>query len=216
VPRPRSLTGDQLVAAALAVVDRDGLPALTMRAVARELGVATMGLYRYVADRQALELLVVEHVFGSVDLSLPDAGWQERVRVLLDRMRVAVARHPAVVPLVLRHRQAARASLRLIEAMLSALTDGGFDGTDRVLAQRTLIGHLLGFLHNEHFAALSGPGTIVMSELSPDEYPLLARTAADARSVPPDEEFRRGLDIVLRGLVCSLTDGGAGTSTEAP
>jgi AcrR family transcriptional regulator len=200
VPRPRSLTDDQLVAAALAVVDRDGLPALTMRAVARELGVATMGLYRYVADRQALELLVVDHVFRSVDTSLPDAGWQERVRVLLDRVRVAVARHPALVPLVLRHRQAAPGSLRLIETMLSVLTDGGLDGADRVLAQRTLIGHLLGFLQNEHFAALSGPGTIVMSELSPDDYPLLARTAADARSVPPDEEFRRGLDIALRGL----------------
>jgi AcrR family transcriptional regulator len=203
VPRPRSLTDDQLVAAALAVVDRDGLSALTMRAVARELGVATMGLYRYVADRQALEMLVVDHVFRSVDLALPDAGWQERVRVLLDRMRVAVARHPAVVPLVLRHRQAAPGSLRLIEAMLAVLTDGGFDGTDRVLAQRTLIGHLLGFLQNEHFAALSGPGTIVMSELSPDEYPLLTRTAADARSVSPDEEFRRGLDIVLRGLAAT-------------
>jgi AcrR family transcriptional regulator len=200
VPRPRSLTDDQLVAAALAVVDRDGLSALTMRTVARELGVATMGLYRYVADRQALELLVVDHVFRSIDLSLPDAGWQERVRVLLDRIRAAVARHPAVVPLVLRHRQAAPASLRLIEAMLAVLTDGGLDGVDRVLAQRTLIGHLIGFLQNEHFAALSGPGTIVMSELSPDEYPLLARTAADARSVSPDEEFRRGLDVVLRGL----------------
>jgi AcrR family transcriptional regulator len=200
VPRPRSLTDDQLVAAALAVVDREGLAALTMRAVARELGVATMGLYRYVADRQALETLVVDHVLRSVDLSLPEGAWQDRVRVLLDRMRIAVARHPGIVPLVLRHRQAAPGSLRLIEAMLSVLADGGIEGTDRVLAQRTLIGYLLGFLQNEHYAALSGPGTIAMSELSSEEYPLLARTAADARAVPPDEEFRRGLDIVLRGL----------------
>jgi len=200
VPRPRSLTDDQLVAAALAVVDREGLGALTMRTVARELGVATMGLYRYVADRQALEVLVVDHVFGSVDLTLPPASWQDRLRVLLDRVRVAVARHPAVVPLVLRHRQAAPASLRLIETMLEVLTDGGHEGVDRVLAQRTLIGYLLGFLQSEHSAALSGPGTIVLSELSADEYPLLSRTASDARTVPPDEEFRRGLDIVLRGL----------------
>jgi AcrR family transcriptional regulator len=200
VPRPRSLTDDQLVVAALAVVDREGLSALTMRAVARELGVATMGLYRYVADRQALETLVVDHVLRSVDLSLPEGAWLDRVRVLLDRMRVAVARHPGIVPLVLRHRQAAPGSLRLIEAMLSVLADGGIEGADRVLAQRTLIGYLLGFLQNEHYAALSGPGTIAMSELSSEEYPLLARTAADARAVPPEEEFRRGLDIVLRGL----------------
>ena len=203
MPRPRSLTDDQLVAAALAVVDREGLAALTMRTVARELGVATMGLYRYVADRQALEVLVVDHVFRSVDPALPPGSWQDRVHVLLDRIRVAVARHPGIVPLVLRHRQAVPGSLRLIEAMLSVLTDGGLAGVDRAIAQRTLIGHLLGFLQNEHFAALAGPGTVVMSELSPDEYPLLARTAADARSVPPDEEFRRGLDIVLRGLAAT-------------
>jgi hypothetical protein len=118
---------------------------------------------------------------------------------------VAVARHPTVVPLVLRHRQAAPGSLRLIETMLSVLTEGGLSGTDRVLAQRTLIGHLLGFLQNEHYAALSGPGTIAMSELSPDEYPLIMRTAADARTVSPDEEFRRGVDIVLRGLTSAFT-----------
>jgi AcrR family transcriptional regulator len=200
VPRPRSLTDDQLVAAALAVVDRDGLAALTMRAVAKELGVATMGLYRYVSDRQALEVLVVDHVFRSVDLALPDGPWPERARVLMDRIRVAVARHPAVVPLVLRHRQAAPASLRLIETMLAVLFEGGLTGIDRVLAQRTLIGYLLGFLQNEHYAALSGPGTIALSEVPADEYPLLARTAADGRSVPPDEEFRRGVEIVLRGL----------------
>lgn len=200
MPRPRSLTTDQLVAAALAVIDREGLSALTMRAVAKELGMATMGLYRYVSDRQALEVLVVDHVFRSVDLTLPAADWPDRIRLLLDRVRVAVARHPAVVPLVLRHRQAAPTSLRCIETMLSVLADGGHTGLDRVIAQRTLVGYLLGFLQNEHYAALTGSGTITMSELSPDEFPHLVRTAAEARTVAPDEEFRRGLDIVLRGL----------------
>ena len=182
---------------------RYGVRRTSVQDVARELGVATMGLYRYVADRQALEVLVVDHVFRSVDLDLPDGPWQDKIRVLLDRVRVAVARHPGLVPLVLRHRQAAPSSLRLIETMLAVLTDAGLSGTDRVVAQRTLVGYLLGFLQNEHFAALSGPGTIVLSELPADEYPLLARTATDARAVPPDEEFRRGLGIVLRGLTAT-------------
>ncbi|NUP25082.1 MAG: TetR/AcrR family transcriptional regulator [Nocardia sp.] len=201
MPRPRSLTDAQLVGAALAVIDREGFTALTMRAVAKELGMATMGLYRYVADRQALEILVVDHVFRSVALALPEAHWADRVRVLMKRLRVEVAKHPAAVPLVLRHRQAAPGSLRLIDTMLAVLTDGGFAGADRVVAQRTLIGYLLGFLQNEYYAALSGPGTISMSELSAQEFPFLAATASDARSVSPDEEFDRGLDIVLRGLV---------------
>ena len=98
------------------------------------------------------------------------------------------------------HRQAAPGSLLLIETMLALLTEGGHTGTDRVVAQRTLIGYLLGFLQNEHYAALSGAGTGTMSELPPERYPHLAGTAADARTLPPAEEFRRGLDIVLRGL----------------
>jgi AcrR family transcriptional regulator len=65
VPRPRSLTPDQLAVAALAVIDRDGLAGLTMRAVATQLGVSTMGLYRYVRDRRELEALVVELVLGA-------------------------------------------------------------------------------------------------------------------------------------------------------
>lgn len=200
MPRPRSLTDDQLVAAALAVLDREGLDALTMRAVAGELGMATMGLYRYVADRRALEVLVVDHLFGTIDTALPEAGWPDRIRLLMDRIRVAVAGHPAVVPLVLRHRQASRGSVRLIDTVLGVLTDGGLTGVDRVIAQRTLIAYVLGFLQNEHYAALSGPGTATMSELSPDDFPFLARTAADARGVAPAVEFGRGLDIVLRGL----------------
>ena len=200
MPRPRSLTDDQLTGAALAVIDRDGLAALTMRAMAKELGMATMGLYRYVSDREALEVLVVDRIFRSVECTLPDVSWQDRIRLLLDRIRTAVAKHPAVVPLVLRHRQASTGSLQAIETMLAALSDGGLTGVDRVIAQRTLIGFLLGFLQNEHYAALSGPGTISMAELSPQQFPHLAETAALARTVAADTEFHRGLDIVLRGL----------------
>ncbi|MYR02034.1 helix-turn-helix domain-containing protein, partial [Streptomyces sp. SID6139] len=74
MPRPRSLSHDQLAAAALTVLDRDGLAALSMRAVAKELGMSTMALYRYVRDRDELELLVVEFVLAAVDTGAPDAG----------------------------------------------------------------------------------------------------------------------------------------------
>ncbi|BDT89219.1 TetR/AcrR family transcriptional regulator [Nocardia cyriacigeorgica] len=201
MPRPRSLTTDDLSGAALAVIDRDGIDALTMRAVAKELGMATMALYRYVADRTALEILVVERVFTAVDLTLPpQLTWRDRIRLLLDRTRLAAAEHPDTVPLILRHRHAARAALGLIEAMLSALTAGGLTGLDRVVAQRTLIAYLLGFLQNEHYAALSGPGTAAMATLPSDEFPFLAQTATDARSVPPEDEFNAGLEVILDGL----------------
>ncbi|MEV0252590.1 TetR/AcrR family transcriptional regulator C-terminal domain-containing protein [Nocardia sp. NPDC050712] len=200
MPRPRSLTTADLATAALTVIDRDGLPGSTMRAVAKELRVATMALYRYVPDRDALEVLVVDQVLGTVDLTVPAGEWRDRMRTLLDRMRLAVCAHPAVVPLLMRHRQSAQGTLRLIEAMLVILAAAGFTGRDRVIAQRALIAYLLGFLQNEHFAALAGPGTAAMAELDPADYPYLSETAAAATTLTPDAEFHGGLDAVLRGL----------------
>ncbi|MCT2584680.1 TetR/AcrR family transcriptional regulator [Actinophytocola gossypii] len=200
MPRPRSLTRSGIAAAALAVVDRDGLAALTMRAVAKELGMAAMSLYRYVADRDELEVLVVDHVLTDLDLSVPPGPWRDRIAGLLERMRAATQAHREVVPLVVRHRHAAPASLRWIEATLAVLTEAGFTGRRRVVAQRTLVAYLLGALQNEHYGPLSGSGTAAMAELSISDFPVLAETAAQARALPPADEFRAGLAIVLDGL----------------
>ncbi|WP_433198937.1 TetR/AcrR family transcriptional regulator [Nocardia sp. CA-107356] len=201
MPRPRSLTSPAIAAAAIAVLDRDGLSGLTMRAVAKELRIATMGLYRYVADRDELEVLLVDHLLATIDLTPPKApDWRDRVTALLDRMRTAICTHPAAVPLVVRHRQSAPASVRWIEAMLTVLTAAGFTGIGRVLAQRTLVAYLLGHLQNEHYGPLSGAGTAAMTRLTPADYPLLTETATDARKVDAETEFRLGIEIVLRGL----------------
>ena len=198
MPRPRSLTTDRLATATLAVIDRDGLDALTMRAVAKELGMATMSLYRYVTDKDELEVLVVDHVLSGVDLAVPPGDWRVRVTELLSRVRKAVVAHPATVPLLLRHRHSVPASLVQIEAMLAILTDAGFTGERRVVAQRTIIAYLFGMLQNEHYGPLAGAGTAVMA--TQEQFPLLAETAAVAREVTGDEEFHKGLSVVLRGL----------------
>ncbi|MFC4856371.1 TetR/AcrR family transcriptional regulator [Actinophytocola glycyrrhizae] len=198
MPRPRSLTPDRLATATLAVIDRDGLDALTMRAVAKELGMATMSLYRYVTDRDELERLVADHVLSTVNLTVPPGDWQERITELLSRMRSAVLAHAAVVPLLLRHRHSVPSSLVLIEATLAILTDAGFAGQQRVIAQRTIVAFLFGMLQNEHHGPLSGDGTALMA--AQEQFPLLAETAAAARNLAGDAEFAKGLAVVLRGL----------------
>lgn len=200
MPRPRSLTRQGIAAAALAVIDRDGLEALTMRTAARELGVATMSLYRYVADRDELEALVVDHVVADLDLSLPDADWRERLAVLAGRLREASTEHRGVVPLLLRHRHTSPAALRWIEATLGVLTEAGFTGRRRVIAQRTLVGFVFGVLQNEYYGPLAGAGTAVMAQLSIKDFPLLAATAAQAGELSAEEEFHGGLAVVLDGL----------------
>lgn len=200
MPRPRSLTPARLVAATLAVIDRDGLDALTMRTVAKELGMATMSLYRYVSDRHELEALVVDHVLAGVDVTPPPGSWREQLTVLLGRLRAAVREHPGSVPLLLRHVHTSPASLRWIEATLTVLTAAGLRGAERVVAQRTVVSFLLGTLQNEYYRPLSGTGTAAMAQLSTEDFPLVAETAATALTLRADDEFDRGLEAVLRGL----------------
>ncbi len=205
MPRPRSLTDDRIAAAALAVLDRDGLAALSMRAVAQELGVGVMSLYRYVADREQLERQIVDLVLRSVDLVVPaQASWCERVAVLVERMRGAVGAHPAVVPLLVSHRHASGEIRRWAEALLRVLTEAGFSGERRVIALRCLLSFVIGALQYQQLGPLSGPGTAALAALNDGECPLLAETARQAHAIPPDDEFRRGLAVVLRGLAADL------------
>jgi AcrR family transcriptional regulator len=200
MPRPRSLTTAQIAAAALAVIDADGLDALSMRTVARQIGIGTMSLYRYVSDRSKLEELVVDLVLEPANLELPRAPAGRKLAVLADRVRVAVSEHPGAVPLLLAHRHNSFGSLRWGETVLSVLADAGFTGKRRVVAFRAVLAYVFGALQVQHFGALSGPGTAALAELPPEHFPLLSETAARARGVAPEEEFRRGFAIVLRGL----------------
>ncbi|MET9390319.1 TetR/AcrR family transcriptional regulator [Streptomyces sp. NPDC006624] len=202
MPRPRSLSHDRLASAALAVIDRDGLAGLSMRSVAKELGMSTMALYRYVEDREELERLVVDLVLGTVDTEPPGPGtpWPERIEVLVRRMRDAMAAHPAIVPLTVAHRHRSLAGLRWSESVLGVLTEAGFDGERRVVALRGLLGYVIGAIQLEHLGPLSGEGTVAISELPPDAFPHMAETARHARKVSADREFLGGLALLLRGL----------------
>jgi AcrR family transcriptional regulator len=200
VPRPRSLSPAAIAAAALAVLDRGGPGALSMRAVASELRMGTMSLYRYVDDREQVERLVVEHVLEPVDLALPAGVWTDRIAALAGRVRAAVDEHPAVVPLLLAHRHESVASLRWGEVVLGELTAAGFTGAERVIAFRAVLSYLTGALGAEHLGPLSGPGTAAIARLPRAEFPLLAETAATAREVSADAEFRGGLALLLDGL----------------
>jgi AcrR family transcriptional regulator len=201
MPRPKSLTLDEIATAALAVSDRDGLSALSMRTVAAELGVGTMSIYRYVADREELERLMVDLVLRNVKLSTPSrAPWRKKVALLAQQIREAVAVHPSIVPLLMAHRHSSRGLMRCAEALLQALTEGEFTGKRRVIALRTIVSYINGALQAQHVGPLAGPGTDVLAALPATEYPLLAETARYARTVTAEEEFGRGLEAVLRGL----------------
>ena len=200
-PRPRSLSEAAIAAAALAVLDRHGLAELSMRNVASRLGVGTMSLYRYVSSRSELERLVVDHVLAPVDTAVSArSSWKNRIITLAERIRSAVRVHPAVVPLLMVHRHSSHGVMRCAEGFLGVLTEAGFTGKSRVVALRALVSYLAGALEAQHLGPLDGAGTDSLAMTRGAEYPLLAETARTARAVSPDEEFRGGIGLLLRGL----------------
>jgi hypothetical protein len=69
---------------------------------------------------------------------------------------------------------------------------------------------VLGAIQVEHLGPLSGPGTAALAALPRDRFPHLADAASHAVGIPPEEEFRRGLALLLRGLA-----GGDASTQEA-
>jgi AcrR family transcriptional regulator len=201
MPRSKSLTEADIAVAALAVIDRQGLAALSMRALADELGFGVMSLYRYVSDRRQVERLVVERVLADIDLTPPPrTSWTKRIVLFADRVRAAVGAHPGVVPLLMTHRNDCAGVARCIEALLAALADGGVNGRQRVVAVRALAAYINGALMAQAEGPLQGAGTQALAALDAAQFPLLVEAARSASRVAPEEEFHEGLALLLRGL----------------
>jgi AcrR family transcriptional regulator len=205
MPRPRSLDQVTIATAALAVVDRHGLDALTMRAVAAELGMGTMSLYRYVSGREEVERLIVDRIFLAIDARVSaNTSWQQQVTELSEAIQSAVRAHAAVIPLLLVHFQHSSGAWNWLAALLGALDRAGFTAPQRVIAVRTLQAYIIGALQSQFLNPIHGAGTNALARLSPGDYPLIAQTAQAALSATPDQEFRHGLAVVLEGLAVGL------------
>ncbi len=206
--RPPKFSRERLQAAALHLVDRDGVAALSMRTLARELGTGPMTLYNHVRDRADLEVLVVDAVLA--DARWPRrrrADWRVEVRDVATAMWRAARAHPQAIPLILTRRSRSTAVLDASEAMLAALRRGGRSGASLLVAFRAVTAFVAGFAQAE----LAGPLAATAGEsaeavigrfraLPRERYPGLVEIADAARRSTPEREFRAGLDALLQGL----------------
>jgi AcrR family transcriptional regulator len=97
-PHTDGLTLELVLTEALALVDADGMDALTVRALATRLGTGSSTLYRHVASRDELLVLLVDAVLGEVRLPDPELPGRVRVEQLSTELRRVLRSHPHVVP----------------------------------------------------------------------------------------------------------------------
>ncbi|MGW5520467.1 TetR/AcrR family transcriptional regulator [Nocardia africana] len=208
MPAPRKFTREQLQAAALALVDDQGLSGLTMRSLAASLGTGPMTIYNYVDGREGLEQLVTEAVMSEARWECERSdGWEDEVLCVAEGMWTAVRAHPQAIPLILTRRSLDLTTLRPAEALLEALARSGRSGIELLVAFRVVSGYITGYAQAE----LAGPFSAARDEdfttatgriaaLSAEQFPKLIEIAQAATSREPTGEFRAGMRVILAGL----------------
>lgn len=190
---------------ALAIVDREGLGALTMRSLAGALGTGPMTLYNYVADKGALEELVVDAVVSAIVIPEPTGDWQVDVAAVARAVWCAVRDHPGAIPLVLTRRSSSTAAYGPAEALIAALRTTGLPERDVLAAFRAVLAFVMGLaqveLTNSPGRAHDEPdGTTEIHRLAQVDHPNIARMALVRRDSDSDVDFEQGLALLLRGI----------------
>lgn len=135
-PRQR-LTRQRVLAAALAVIDRDGVEGLSMRKLGAETGVEAMSLYNHVADKADVLDGVVGLLWREVAERLrPAATWQQHIRELGAAVRAVAHTHPNAYALVLTRGGLPPELVEIGNQLVARLREAGFGdlATDAMLA----------------------------------------------------------------------------------
>jgi AcrR family transcriptional regulator len=126
-PAKPPLTRELVVDTGLAVLDRDGLDALTMRRVAQELDTGAASLYVYVANREDLMAAMLERALGTVSEPPPDGPWQQRLTAVLEATAEAMSRHSGLALVALGEIPTGHNALRIFDMMIGVLGESGLE-----------------------------------------------------------------------------------------
>ncbi|POM27556.1 Tetracycline repressor protein class H [Actinomadura rubteroloni] len=196
------LTRDRIVRAAVGLIERDGEHALSMRAVAAELGVAVMSLYNHVPNKAALLSGVAEHVVAGMDLSFDAAeDWTDRARALARAFRAIAADYPRCMTIVLTQRIDSMVGLMPAERALALAAAAGFDEQTAVRVTRALMAYTLGTqLREAGMAKALGNRPDKFEDLDAERFPHVSASAAELARSEPDADFEFGLDLLLDAI----------------
>jgi AcrR family transcriptional regulator len=143
------ITRAQILDATLAIAEEKGLGAVSMRAVARRLGVTPMALYHHVASKQDLLDGLVERLLEELPIPDADLPWPERLQTMGSGLRAAARRYPDAFPMLLRRPATTPASLRARDVVYGALRDAGIPAALVPRAERLLSTFMIGFAASE-------------------------------------------------------------------
>lgn len=187
------LTRNVIAVAALRIIDREGLPGLSMRRIGAELGVEAMALYRYFPQKDAILTEVVDVLLGQ--LEYPRGGdWRSSLRLLSLDLRAKVLVHPNAMPLVAARWLQARALAKTLEEASAQMRSSDVDVQALLHA---LMSFVLGYCWLEVGAfvgSMPEEGGLTRRTVHVEELP--ARRNASAAA---SQQFEKELEFLLVG-----------------
>ena len=205
-PKPRQpLSRERIVETAIALVDAEGLDALTMRRLGADLGVDPMAVYYYLPNKAALLDAVVEAVMAEIDLGVddPSAAPVERLVRAAQAYAAVLVRHRNALPLLLVRGPATPEALAPLEVMVGILRSGGVPPQHAVAGVHVLTAAVRGYaaiIANETTDPGRRDAEALVALASPEQFPHLSEAAAQPRQ-DTQAAFEFGLRAIAVGLL---------------
>ena len=206
-PRRPGLTRAWITEVALALADAGGVESLSMRALAKALGVEAMSLYNHIRNKDDLLDAVVDTVVGRIELPGTVGNWQDELRRRAQSMRRVFLAHPWAPPLIVGRINVGPNMLAFNEATLGCLRAAGFSYVQADHAMNALDSLIYGF----HLLERSMPvqpedyaeaASTHLPEIDADRYPhfcALGQMVAEG-SYDGVNHMAFGLDLMLDAL----------------
>lgn len=200
---------------ALVIADDDGLEAVTMRRLARELGVEAASLYHHVNGKDQILDGLVEVVAAEIERPKPSTDWRAAISERAHNTRAGLRRHPWAVSLMASRTSPGPATLGLLETGIRCFREGGFSVLQAAHAISALDSYVHGFVLQEVNLPFRGESelaamTAAIMEMFPaSKFPYLFEMTVEHVLQPGydyGKEFDSGLKVVLDGVATLLDE----------
>lgn len=210
--RRSPLTTQRIVAAALALVDREGLPALNMRRLGAELQVEAMAIYKHFPNKAAVLDGIVAALLDDFGETAPEEDWRAAFRATFLSLRSALSAHPNALPLVASRPLASPRLAQRLQSTRDLLLRSSLDEADVLHRLHAGLSLTLGYLWLEAGGFVGElPDTTPFLRTYPDGQ---TKSAGPAPGLTADwsreEDFIAGLELLLAGP----SGGSVGTDVE--
>jgi AcrR family transcriptional regulator len=207
------LSRSAVVDRALALADREGIEALTIRRLATELGVTPMALYWHFRSKEELIAGLADRLWGEIRTDVDRrAPWPDQLTYMLKSLIELLRTHSSASGLLLTSEKLGPSHWEAIETTLDILRGAGFDpGQASEIAKSalwtglTLVMSEPGFdpsLTEQERAEVQRRKQVELASLPPDRYPRLVEAAIPMTALDPNADFHYqfGVDLFIAGV----------------